>query len=89
MKNRITLLFGKVKQLLFNYPFVLLMSLAFVLTVIYGIEYEPKKESAFLLLKLGLTFSLGISLQFALKILSQRIKYGIVWQLLGFVFLII
>ncbi len=89
MKNRVTLLFGKVKQLLFNYPFVLLMSLAFVMTVIYGIEYEPKKESAFLLIKLGFTFSLGISLQFALKILSQRIKNGIIWQLLGFVFLIL
>ncbi|WP_396196313.1 DUF4153 domain-containing protein [Flavobacterium sp.] len=79
----------KVKALFLNYPFVLIMSLAFVITVIYGIEFEPKKEDGFLLIKLGLTFSLGISMQFALKILSQRVKKGIIWQLLGLLFLIL
>lgn len=89
MNKKITLLFEKVRQLFFNYPFVLLMSLAMVITVIYGIELEPKKEAAFILIKLGLTFSLGISLQFALKIFSQRFKNGIIWQLLGFLFLVL
>lgn len=89
MNQKITLLFDKVKQLFVNYPFVLLMSLAMVITVIYGIEFEPKKENAFVLIKLGLTFSLGISLQFALKMFSQRIKNGVIWQFLGFLFLVL
>lgn len=89
MNSKISTIIEKVKALFLNYPFVLIMSLAFVITVIYGIEFEPKKEEGFLLIKLGLTFSLGISLQFALKILSQRIKKGILWQLLGLLFLVI
>jgi hypothetical protein len=89
MNSKISTMIEKVKALFLNYPFVLIMSLAFVITVIYGIEFEPKKEDGFLLIKLGLTFSLGISLQFALKILSQRVKKGIIWQLLGLLFLIL
>lgn len=89
MNSKILTIIEKVKELFLNYPFVLIMSLAFVITVIYGIEFEPKKEDGFLLIKLGLTFSLGISMQFALKILSQRVKKGIIWQLLGIFFLIL
>lgn len=89
MNSKISRIIEKVKALFLNYPFVLIMSLAFVITVIYGIEFEPKKEDGFLLIKLGLTFSLGISMQFALKILSQRVKKGIIWQLLGLLFLIL
>lgn len=89
MNNKVSTIIDKVKLLFLNYPFVLIMSFAFAITVIYGIEFEPKKEEGFLLVKLGLTFSLGISLQFALKILSQRIKKGFFWQLLGFLFLIL
>ena len=89
MNSKISTIIEKVKALFLNYPFVLIMSLAFVITVIYGIEFEPKKEDGFFLIKLGLTFSLGISMQFALKILSQRVKKGIIWQLLGLLFLIL
>lgn len=89
MNSKISTIIEKVKALFLNYPFVLIMSLAFVITVIYGIEFEPKKEDGFFIIKLGLTFSLGISIQFALKILSQRVKKGIIWQLLGLLFLII
>ncbi len=89
MNSKISTIIEKVKALFLNYPFVLIMSLAFVITVIYGIEFEPKKEDGFFIIKLGLTFSLGISIQFALKILSQRVKKGIIWQLLGLIFLVI
>lgn len=87
MSTKLIVLLEKIKQLFLNYPFVLLMSFALAFTVLYGIEVKPKEEQAYILLKLGLTFSLGISLQFALKILSQRLKNGFVWQLLGFIFL--
>jgi len=88
MKNKISLILSKVKTLLFNYPLVLMMSLATVIVIVYGIETEPKNEEAYLLLRLGITFALGISSQFALKMLAQRIKNGLIWQLAGILFLL-
>jgi uncharacterized membrane protein len=88
MKNKISLILSKVKTLLFNYPLVLMMSLATVIVIVYGIETEPKNEEAYLLLRLGITFALGISSQFALKMLAQRIKNGLIWQLTGILFLL-
>jgi hypothetical protein len=87
MNNKISLILSKVKTLLFNYPLVLMMSLATVIVIVYGIETEPKNEEAYLLLRLGITFALGISSQFALKMLAQRIKKGLIWQLAGILFL--
>lgn len=88
MKNKINVLLEKIKALLLNYPLILLMSLATVIVIIYGIETDSKKEDAYLLLRLGITFALGISSQFALKMLAQRIKKGLIWQLAGILFLI-
>lgn len=88
MKNKISLILSKVKTLLFYYPLVLMMSLATVIVIVYGIETEPKNEEAYLLLRLGITFALGISSQFALKMLAQRIKIGLIWQLAGILFLL-
>lgn len=88
MKNKINVLLEKIKALLLNYPIILLMSLATVIVIIYGIETDSKKEDAYLLLRLGITFALGISSQFALKMLAQRIKNGLIWQLAGILFLI-
>lgn len=64
------------------------MSLAMAVTIIYAIETEVKKEAGFICLKLGIVFSLGISLMFALKILSQRVKKGFLWEIIGLVFLV-
>lgn len=88
MKNKFSLIATKVKALLFNYPLVLNMSLATVIVIVYGIETEPKNEEAYLLLRLGITFALGISSQFALKMLAQRIKNGLMWQMAGILFLL-
>ena len=89
MNDKLNTILAKIKGLFYNYPLVLLMSLTTAIIIIIGIESDPKKEMAFLLLKLGFTFSLGISSQFALKMLSQRIKNGMIWQSLGLLFLII
>ena len=51
MNRKISTMIEKVKALFLNYPFVLIMSLAFVITVIYGIEFEPKKEDGFFIIK--------------------------------------
>jgi hypothetical protein len=88
MKNKFSLIATKVKALLFNYPLVLIMSLATVIVIVYGIETDSRKEDAYLLLRLGITFALGISSQFALKMLVQRIKNGLMWQLAGILFLL-
>lgn len=87
MNEKIVTLLEKIKKLMYNYPLVLLFSLATVFVIIYGIEKDPINETSYLLLKLGFVFSLGISLQFALKILSQRIKNGILLKSLGLLFL--
>ncbi|RAR71815.1 DUF4153 domain-containing protein [Flavobacterium aciduliphilum] len=89
MKNKLDILQEKTKALLLNYPLVLLLSLATVIVIICGIENEPKKEEAYFLMRLGITFALGISSQFALKMLAQRIKKGFVWQLVGLLFLVV
>ncbi|MFZ4105880.1 DUF4153 domain-containing protein [Flavobacterium sp.] len=88
MNEKLNIIIEKIKILLFNYPLVLLMSLATVTTIIYGIETDPNKENGYFLMRLGVVFSLGISSQFALKMISQRIKNGIIWQIAGLLFLI-
>ncbi|WP_353083040.1 DUF4153 domain-containing protein [Flavobacterium sp.] len=88
MKNKFSLVLSKITALVLNYPLVLLMSLATVIVIVYGIETNPNNVEEYLLLRLGITFALGISSQFALKMLAQRIKNGLVWQLTGILFLI-
>jgi hypothetical protein len=88
MNKKINNIIEKIKTILNNYPLVLLMSLATVIVIIYGIETHPDNEATYLLVRLGITFSLGISSQFALKILAQRIKNGKIWQLAGLLFLV-
>lgn len=88
MQNKFFLILQKIKNLFLRYPLVLLMSLAMAATMIYAIETEVKKEAGFICLKLGIVFSLGISVMFALKILSQRVKKGFLWEILGLFFLV-
>jgi hypothetical protein len=88
MQHKLALIQEKIKSLFVTYPIVLLMSLAMAATIIYAIETRPSKEAAFFLTKLSIVFSLGISLMFALKMLSQRIGKEILWHSLGFIFLI-
>ena len=88
MNRKLNIILEKIKILVFNYPLVLFMSLATAITIIYAMETEPDKVNGYILFKLGIIFSLGISSQFALKIISQRIKRGILWQIAGLLFLI-
>lgn len=88
MNTKLKIILEKIKALIFNYPLVLLMSLATVIIIIYGIETKPDETISYFLLRLGFVFSLGISSQFALKIISQRVKHGFIWQIAGLLFLI-
>jgi hypothetical protein len=89
MKNKLSDLLLKLKYLVVNYPLILLASLATVFVIVHGIETNPNDNDEYLLLRMGLTFSLGISLFFALKMLSQRLNKGFLVQFAGVLFLTI
>lgn len=89
MKNKISDLLIKIKHLVVTYPLVLLMSLVTAIIIVYGIETNSNEDFTYFLLKLGLSFSLGISLLFALKMLSQRLNSKWIWQIAGLLFLVI
>lgn len=58
------------------------------ITAIYAIETEMRKEESFYIIKIIFCSAFGISLFFALKMLSQRIGKELLLILAGFVFLI-
>ncbi|MFA7688042.1 MAG: DUF4153 domain-containing protein [Moheibacter sp.] len=79
----------KAGEVILRYPVVLLMALVMAAATIYQLDLDySNREMGFWILKIILVFSLGISLMFALKILSQRIGKGFLLQSLGILFLI-
>ena len=86
MNAKIQEISTKVKETVLRYPLVLLTSLFMAISAIICIDVDYKEE--FPWIKLIIVSALGISLLFALKILSQRIKKGIWIELLGVVFLL-
>lgn len=88
MQHKLALIQEKIKILITTYPMVLLMSLALAASFIYTIEFKPTKDVGFTFVKLKIIFSIGISLMFAIKMLSQRIGKTVLWHILGVFFLI-
>ncbi len=81
--------FGKTDDVIREYSIVLVMAfVAAIATICYTYFDGNSPENSFFYVKFGLVTSLGISVMFALKILSQRIGKEIVLQLVGIVFLI-
>ncbi len=81
--------FGKTDDVLREYSMVLVMALLAAISTIYYINYDYNgREYAFIYVKFGLVASLGISVMYALKMLSQRIGKEILLQLIGIVFLL-
>ncbi|WP_313806511.1 DUF4153 domain-containing protein [Flavobacterium sp.] len=87
MNEKIALILKKIQNLFVWYPLVLLMSFGLASVIIYAIENNLKKDPGFFCLKIGFIFGLGISLMFALKMLSQRIKKGYLFEILGLLIL--
>ena len=82
-------IFGKTGAIIQEFPMVLIMALLAAISMMCYIKYDyQSREYEFFYLKLGLVASLGISLMFALKMLSQRIGKEILLQLLGIIFLL-
>ena len=73
MKLKITSILGKAAQTINRYPFTLFYSLLMTVTAIYLAESDYlNKVNNFIALKILIVSSLGISLSFALKMLTQR-----------------
>lgn len=89
MNQKINEIFGKAVYAIRQFPLVLLMALAASICLMFIAEDDFRSsEKVFNLTKLTLVFSLGISLMFGLKILSQRIGKQILLELGGILFLI-
>src|SRR5690606_1697737 len=95
MKLKITSILGKAAQTINRYPFTLFYSLLMTVTAIYLAESDYlNKVNNFIALKILIVSSLGISLSFALKMLTQRnrkfkiFEFFLILFLLGYYFIL-
>ncbi len=84
--NKLNEIFDKTLYVLRNYPMVLLVSFLGAVSLIYLSDYTIGEER-FVFVKSSLVLCMGISLMFALKILSQRIGRKWVLEIFGIAFL--
>ncbi len=88
MNTKFQEIFSKVQNAVLRYPLVLLMSIFMMVASNVLIDNNFTVDSEFIWIKLVIVSGLGISLMFALKILSQRMQKGIWVELAGLLFLI-
>jgi hypothetical protein len=79
---------SRANEVIFQYPIVLVMALLASVGAICMFENDNDKDLFFVYSKFTICACLGISLMFALKMLSQRIGKTLLLQLLGIIFLI-
>lgn len=79
---------SRANEVIFQYPIVLVMALLASVGAICMFENDNDKDLFFVYSKFTICACLGISLMFALKMLSQRIGKSLLLQLLGIIFLI-
>ena len=84
MNPKISDAFQKFQRTIFAYPMVVLMSALMSCIFVFLVDNEDiKRETKFVLSKLGVVFALGISLMFAVKILSQRSGKSLILHVVG------
>jgi hypothetical protein len=88
MQQKLQHITQKVKGTLLSYPMVLAMAVIMASDIIYMIENERQLPENFLPIRILITSALGISLMFAIKMLSQRVGRELLWHGLGLVFLV-
>ncbi len=86
MKNKFREILLNAKEVIFRYPLVLLMSAIMTFSAVIKIDFDY--DEFFYWTKIIIVSALGISLMFALKMLSQRMNKGFIVEILGIVFLI-
>ncbi|MGZ5210041.1 MAG: DUF4153 domain-containing protein, partial [Kaistella sp.] len=89
MLKKLSQIFGKTGGILREYPMVLLMSfLGAVSLMCFAHGNFNSHPNFFVFVKFALVACLGISLMFALKILSQRVGKRLLLEMAGVIFLI-
>lgn len=88
MRTKFREIIGKTDDVIFRYPMVLVMALLAAIGAICMFENNNVREQFFVFSKFTICCCLGISLLFALKILSQRIGKRLLLEILGTAFLI-
>lgn len=86
MKDKFLELWGKADEILLRYPMVLTMALIAALSAVTSIELDGSANQ-FSVIKLIITGCLGISLMFAVKMLSQRTGKGFLTEIAVLIFL--
>ncbi|NMH29218.1 DUF4153 domain-containing protein [Flavobacterium silvaticum] len=89
MEGKIKAVSQKILSVLIQYPAVLFMSLLMVSSIIYSLEFEYSTYKPFLPARLIIVSSLGISLMFGIKMLSQRIGKSLLLHGLGLLVLVL
>ena len=87
MNKKLNEILQKANLTIVRYPLVLLMSLLMSITAVYLVETNPNNKHEFFFIKTLFCTSLGISLFFGLKMLSQRIGKEFILTIAGLVFL--
>ncbi|MBB4805363.1 hypothetical protein HNP38_000635 [Chryseobacterium defluvii] len=88
MKTKFLEIIRKADDVIFRYPMVLVMALLASIGAICMFEYNRERELFFVFSKFTICCCLGISLMFAIKMLSQRIGKAFLLELAGTFFLI-
>ncbi|WFB68132.1 DUF4153 domain-containing protein [Chryseobacterium sp. WX] len=86
MKTKFQETLSRANEVIFRYPMILVMALLAAIGAIYIVETERSEITSYI--KFTICSCLGISLMFALKMLSQRIGKELLLQVCGIVFLI-
>lgn len=86
MKTKFQETLSRANEVIFRYPMILAMALLAAIGAIYIVETERSEITSYI--KFTICSCLGISLMFALKMLSQRIGKELLLQVCGIVFLI-
>lgn len=82
MKEKFKQIWGKADDIILRYPMVLTMALIAAISSVVAIELDTQ-QNQFVVTKLVMTACLGISLMFAVKMLSQRIGKEFLMQILA------
>lgn len=89
MNKKFKEILGKTDDVFREYPMVLLMAFLAAVSLICFAENDfDRYESSFVFIKFAMVSCLGISLMFALKMLSQRIGKSFLLEISGVLFLI-
>ncbi len=86
MKQKLREIWGKTDDIIVRYPLVLTMALIGALSVVTAIDLEGP-TNPFAIIRLIIVSLLGISVMFAIKMLSQRIGKGFLLEVIGVLFL--